>query len=128
MNNLSNYNCAAWLTRWHITICYIYLKWNYNQSHYPKQVYCLSLTVLRLWISGHVLVIGTNYLRECGKDGFIGERVCRTTMTNGASCTIIIYFILLCTRMFLPELIYLPFCCSFPEMVMLPSAEEDTGK
>lgn len=63
MNNLNNYSCAAWLTRWCIPICYIYLKWNYNQSHYPKQVYGLSLTLLRLWISGHVLVTGTNYPR-----------------------------------------------------------------
>lgn len=41
----------------------IYFKWNYYQSHYPKQVYCLSLILLRLWISEHVLVIGTHYLR-----------------------------------------------------------------
>lgn len=41
----------------------IYFKWNYNQSHYPKQVYCLSFILLRLWISEHVLVTGTNYLR-----------------------------------------------------------------
>lgn len=59
MNNLNNYSCAAWLTGWHNAICFIYFKWNYNQSHSPKQVYCLSSTIHWIWISGHVLVIGS---------------------------------------------------------------------
>lgn len=45
-------------------------------------------------------------------------------MTDVASHSIVIYFILLCPRMFLLELTYLPFWLSFPKVVMLLSAVE----
>lgn len=41
--------------------------------------------------------------------------MCRTMMTNGASHTVVIYFILLCPRMFLLELTYLPFRFLLPQ-------------
>lgn len=66
MNNLNNYSCVAWLTRWLIAICYSNIKWNYYQSHYPMEVYCLSLALSRLWISGFVLVTGTSHPRMFG--------------------------------------------------------------